>query len=448
MEFLILDAVIFENNISGYEIFSYSHISSITMKGGLYMLCNALMILEDLDTCDTLNVEVETYFMNKLKNELKSILGTKVPTPPNPNAQQVCWSIKLNINGIRKKFTGTTEKALYKNILDFFGLHNVTVQNYFEEWLESEEQSFISPSTRLRKIQRWNRFWASSLGTLPISKLTTREIEEAITHMQVIGVTQKDLSEALNPLRGLTRKAVREGLLPSDPFQLININWTKCIRSKKQNEKNSDRVFIEDEMDKVINVCNQMINRPNNRCSAFYGIKILRLTGMRVGELVALKWADIDYNELVIHIHARETSDGHNRVVAEGTKGTHTHDTYVVCRDIPITEEVIDILAEIKTFNLANGFIDEDFIFCGINGRSSIKSVENALWKACDLAGLSTKKSPHDIRRTVATVLYRKGTPIKVIQTYLGHADERTTRSYIYDDSSTTTYYNTIRANI
>lgn len=119
-----------------------------------------------------------------------------------------------------------------------------------------------------------------------------------------------------------------------------------------------------------------------------------------------------------------------------------------MCRDIPVTKEVIDILYEINDFNLINGFICDDFIFCGINGRNSIKSVENALWKACNLAGLNTKKSPHDIRRTVATVLYRKGTPIKVIQTYLGHADEKTTRSYIYDDSSTTTYYSTIRANI
>lgn len=412
------------------------------------MLCNVLTILEDLDRCDTLNSEVGTYFMNKLRNEIKSILGDKVPTPPNPNAQQVCWSIKLNINGKRKKFTGSTEKALYKNILDFFGYHNVTVQSYFNDWLNSEEQSFISPSTRLRKIQRWNKFWASSLGSLSVTQLTTRAIEEAITHMQAIGVTQKDLSEALNPLRGLARKAVREGLIPSDPFQLIDINWKKCIRSRKQNEKDSERVFVEDEMDKVIDVCNQMINRSNNRCSAFYGIKILRLTGMRVGELVSLKWADIDYNELVIHIHSRETTDGQNRVVAEGTKGTHTQDTYVVCRDIPVTKEVIDILYEINDFNLINGFICDDFIFCGINGRSSIKSIENALWKACSLAGLSTKKSPHDIRRTVATVLYRKGTPIKVIQTYLGHADEKTTRSYIYDDSSTTTYYSTIRANI
>lgn len=256
------------------------------------------------------------------------------------------------------------------------------------------------------------------------------------------------MSEALNPLRGISRKAVRDGLLSTDPFQYIYIDWKKCIRSKKQNEKDCDRVFVEGEMEKVIEICDKMISRTNNRCSAFWGIKILRLTGMRVGELVALKWKDIDYNNLFIHIHSRETSDGYNRIVVEGTKGTHTLDTYVVYRDIPITQEVIDILEQIKAFNLSNGYSDGDFIFCGINGRSTIKSIENALWKACDLAGLSTKKSPHDIRRTVATILYRKGTPLKVIQTYLGHSDVDTTKSYIYDDSSTTTYYNTIRANI
>ena len=83
------------------------------------MLCNALMILEDLDRCDTLNSEVGTYFMNKLRNEIKSILGGKVPTPPNPNAQQVCWSIKLNINGKRKRFTADCRQSPRRFAEDF-----------------------------------------------------------------------------------------------------------------------------------------------------------------------------------------------------------------------------------------------------------------------------------------------------------------------------------------
>lgn len=97
------------------------------------MICNSLMLLETLDNCDTMTLEVETYFMDKLRKEIKSIIGDKVPTPPNPNAQQICWSLKLNIDGIRKKFTAKTEKALYKKILDFFGYHNLTVQNCFDD---------------------------------------------------------------------------------------------------------------------------------------------------------------------------------------------------------------------------------------------------------------------------------------------------------------------------
>ncbi|MDD6340556.1 MAG: tyrosine-type recombinase/integrase [Butyrivibrio sp.] len=386
--------------------------------------------------------------MNKLKEQLKPILGDKVPTPPNPNAQQVCWQIKLNIEGRRKKFTGKTEQALYQNIINYYGLHNITVQSYFEQWLNSEEQSSISYSTRQRKIQRWAKHFKNTLGTRKMTQLSFSSIEDEIKRLQAKGITVKELSESLNPLRGLCRKALREGILSVDPMEFVKIDYSKCIRAKKQNEKPQDRVFQEDEMERVLAECDRMIMRINNNCSAYYGIKLLRLTGMRVGELVALHFNDFDDEELILHIHSREVPEGKNRVVVEGIKGTRTLDKSVITRDIPITQEVIDIVNSIRRFNLSHGYEDEDYVFLGKNGRSTIKAIENALWNACRLAKLEHKKSPHDIRRTVATVLYRKGITLKQIQYYLGHSDIETTKGYIYDDTFTTSYYNNIRQNI
>lgn len=281
-----------------------------------------------------------------------------------------------------------------------------------------------------------------------MTHLTFAIIEDNIRHLQSIGITVKELNESLNPLRGICRKALREGLFTIDPMTLVHIDYARCIRSKRQNEKPQDRVFTEDEMERVLAVCDTMIQRKNNNCSAYYGIKLLRLTGLRVGELVALRYADFDRENLILHVHAREIPKGNNRIVVEGIKGTRTRDTSVITRDIPITRGVIEILDNIKEFNRIHNYSDEDFIFLGDNGRSTIKSIENALWTACDRAGLAVKKSPHDIRRTVATILYRKGINIKQIQYYLGHSDVETTRGYIYDDTATTSYYNNIRENI
>ena len=77
--------------------------------------------------------------------------------------------------------------------------------------------------------------------------------------------------------------------------------------------------------------------------------------------------------------------------------------------------------------------MDGDFIFCDREGRTKIREVDNCIRAHCTRAGIPVK-SAHDIRRTVASEMDRKGVPIEDIRWYLGHNDIATTRGYILNN--------------
>jgi hypothetical protein len=70
------------------------------------------------------------------------------------------------------------------------------------------------------------------------------------------------------------------------------------------------------------------------------------------------------------------------------------------------------------------------------------KNVNRAFYEP--IGGITPAKSSHDIRRTVATTLYRMGVPIGDIQRFLGHSDEKTTMGYIVDYESKANYHSLI----
>ena len=150
------------------------------------------------------------------------------------------------------------------------------------------------------------------------------------------------------------------------------------------------------------------------------------LTGMRVGELAALKWSCID--EDFIHIdfseHRLDYSDRPSElIIGEPKNGKH--------RVIPITKEIRELLDIIQSIHHASPTSD-DFIFVRSNGsRYSGHCIGSALARRADEAGIS-KTSIHGIRRTVSSML-RIILPAKAVAEMLGHLETTNERFYNYD---------------
>lgn len=115
-------------------------------------------------------------------------------------------------------------------------------------------------------------------------------------------------------------------------------------------------------------------------------------------------------------------------------KDTHILESPYGNRLLPLGENGVEILRQIIAINKEYGFQDEGFLFLGEKGkRIHIRAVDNRIRNLCKRAGIQPAKSAHDIRRTVATMLYRNTHDIELVRKFLGHSDVQTSWGYIVD---------------
>ena len=151
--------------------------------------------------------------------------------------------------------------------------------------------------------------------------------------------------------------------------------------------------------------------------TAFLAVKLNFLLGLRVGELVALKWEDYSENHLhIVREEVRNQITNHYEVV-EHTKTNR--DRFVV-----LVAKATDILERLDH--------QGNFIFMRDGNRITSRQIAYILEKYAERQGLSTK-STHKMRKTFASNLNASGVPLDCIRELLGHSNLNTTLGYIYN---------------
>jgi len=136
-------------------------------------------------------------------------------------------------------------------------------------------------------------------------------------------------------------------------------------------------------------------------------IKLLYSTGIRVSELVNLKWQDL------------EPSQG----TAWVRQGKGQKD-----RLITISKQLCEELQTIKKENT-------QYIFPGQNGKMSTRNVQSIIKRAGKKANIDKDITPHTLRHSFATHLLENGNDLRIIQELLGHSNIQTTQIYTHISS-------------
>lgn len=147
-----------------------------------------------------------------------------------------------------------------------------------------------------------------------------------------------------------------------------------------------------------------------NSYKSFYGdvFKALLFTGCRVGEIINLRWSDVDWFQNVFYIRNAKTDSG--------------------VRSVPISDDLKAILMDLKPFS--GSYVFRNTLGCKISYRSLLDA-----WKRfCDVIDIPMG-GLHKLRHTFATHALRAGADIKTLSEVLGHSDVQTTLN-IYCDVS------------
>ena len=191
-----------------------------------------------------------------------------------------------------------------------------------------------------------------------------------------------------------------------------NIDWAKNAFNNNRKD-DAEEVFTYAELSMLIDY---FIERHTVR---HLGLLLCIATGMRVGELAALSWEDID--GMTIHVNKTESSwykDG--KRICEIVQRTKTD---AGTRHIPLPSQVAWVIDELRKLNP-----DGKYVFEYKGRRITIKSFEHTLYRSCDSVGIP-RRSPHKLRKTYASILLDNNISEKFIIENMGHTSITTTKS-------------------
>lgn len=369
------------------------------------------------------------------KEKVLQVHQYKITEPTDSKAR---WQTYIkDEKGARKKVSSTTEQGLYKKLYDYYFMRNAyTLCTLFPEWIEKRKLEGVSIRTIKRNENHWDKYYKTNkIATIPIRNLDADKIEKFFYEtIKQYDLTVKELGNMKFIFVDMMKYAKRKGLIAVNPFLEVEIKTTGCRPPKKQND--TSRVYLPDEKEKMfIALNNEILTYPE--VTDMYAIFLLFKLGLRVGECVALKWEDIDFNNKEVHIHRMQTlveelgSDNLKCKVVNYTKRKSPYGD----RFLPLGDYEISIFNTVKAINMKYGYKDGDFVFCDEKGRTTIREIDNRIRKMCNKAKIEVK-SAHDIRRTVASEMFNNGIPVEIIRNYLGHSDIKTTYGYILDNQS------------
>ena len=213
----------------------------------------------------------------------------------------------------------------------------------------------------------------------------------------------------------------------------------KLFESEKK-KPDATQVFLVDEQPKIEEALRDFKESGYTACLS---IALCFQLGARLGEMVALKWSDIDEEKQnYIHIQRME-----RKVHAEQADGTWKSAGYEVVnhtkseagnRNTYLTQKARDLLKMIKEWNCENGYADNEYVFLNKTGnRIHCRSLDSRIRKYCNYAGINVK-GMHKIRKTyISTLVDSSLININTIREMVGHDDERTTlHNYTFNRAS------------
>lgn len=304
-----------------------------------------------------------------------------------------------------------------------------TLLSIYPKWLDFKQVHTNSTSYIKRITTEWYRFYEKDIEliNMPLENITKMYLDEwAHTMIKIHNMTKKCYYNMSIILRQCLDYAVEIGYLEENPFSKVKINSKLFVRSKKK--PSNTQVYTQQE---EIDLINDMIRRFNNNPKSTAPLMVMLAfeTGVRIGELCALKFSDIEGN--YIHIQRQEigtfkkTDDFKMEFkkyeIAEYTK---SDDGF---RDVFLTETAKNIIEVARMANERNREKNkDDFIFVKNGKNINHYSVMAMIRRGCEFINMNVKTS-HKIRKTYISTLIDSGLNIDEIRRMAGHSDERTT---------------------
>lgn len=316
---------------------------------------------------------------------------------------------------IQKSFYGFTEKEILNKVDAWKLLNNkkqINQDSLFsiicDKWLLQVKTIGISYST-YAQYERIQRAIVKGFINFKIGEITANNLQAFLNGYANFSASL--INKMTFVLRAIFKFALANKYITENPATSIKSPKPKRSIEKKALSKEQTRYVVDA----------AKLNKDG------LGIVLLLKTGLRKGELLALKWKDIDLQERYISVHNAVKYGEFGLQVIGYTKNKYSE------RQVPIDMETVNYL---KTFNMAG---TNKYLFENAKGAPmdiehwSIQVYKKLVNKIISESSPNLNLqyfTPHECRHTCGTLQFESGTDLYTIQLNLGHGRIEQTQAY------------------
>lgn len=279
----------------------------------------------------------------------------------------------------------------------------------YAEWLDIWLENYIKPSVKVRTYERYaliiDKHISTDVGKCEISELSALVLQNFITKLLESGNCKTGNGLSANSVNAII-SVLQSSLQTAHLIGVANEYTANKIKRPKLKEKPVECFTLAEQKQ-----IEQAIL--NGKKDKLYGIILCLYSGLRIGELIALQWSDIDFAKGTLTV-SKSCHDGKNGLIIDEPK------TATSRRTIPLPKQLMPLVKMLKKRS------DSDFVVSSHGKPVSVRSYQRSfelLLKKLDIP----HRGFHSLRHTFATRAIECGMDVKTLSEILGHKNPTVT---------------------